>query len=122
MRVRALILAHWDHRSDTAPAQVATHRGVAVAVVAHEPPGFGPGAATLTSGPHQAHGAKDRLDELRLVSLPRTHRRGQGDAVAVDRQVQLGAEASTRAPQGMVLRLTRYVFPPPRRPLRGWPG
>jgi hypothetical protein len=51
----------------------------------------------------------------RVVRLTGRDARCQRDAVAVDDQVQLGAEAAARAAQGMVGRLVGNLFPPAGR-------
>src|SRR3954454_11314402 len=56
---------------------------------------------------------QERDSLLRLVLLPRAHRRRDRDAVAVANQVQLGAEPALAPAQGVVGRLAgRPVFAP----------
>src|SRR3954469_25321473 len=124
-RVRRLIFARRDHRADPAAPQLLPDAGIAIALIAGEAAWLRARAAAAAPGTPQAHGPERGLDEARLVRLPGTHHGGERDAVAVDDQMQLGAEAAARAPQRVIRGLIgrrRHVFFPPRRPLRDWPG
>src|SRR5215210_7886000 len=94
---RALIRPRRNHRANAALSQVAAHRGKAVALVARQ------GARPRAPVP-EPHAAQRGLDLPRLVRLPGGERRGQRDAAAVDHQVELGAEAATRAAERMIRR------------------
>ena len=90
--VRPLVRARRDHRANPSPPQILPDGRIAVALVAGQRLGPGPGTATTTRG--EPNASEDRLDLLRLVRLSGRERGDERDAVAADQEVELGAEAA----------------------------
>jgi hypothetical protein len=129
-RFPRLVLARWDHRFDVVTPQPRADARIAVAFVRGD---LGrPTRPTRT--PRSLSAAHHVRERLRLVPLSGRHDDGQEQATAGAYQVDLGAEATLRPAQRMVLRLRRLrrfrtvllrravrIFFSPRRQL-GWPG
>ena len=119
VRVGRLILAGRNDRADVVAAKPAADSRVAVALVAGHL--FRPPRVT---GPARAVGAvEDRFEGAGVVSLAGRDENGQNCPCSVADEVDLGAEAASRAAQRMVCRFielrtlraaqARFLVPPP---------
>ena len=95
-----LVRLAWDHRPDTAAAQIAPHRPTAVRLVAGHPRGPHPWPAP----PRALDRAllHERHEDGLLVALARRQQERHGLAAALGPQVELGAEPALAPPEGLL--------------------
>ena len=117
--VGALVLAHGDPGHDPAPTQASVHGGVAVALVAGQ---LFRAADRLALAVGQTHRLQRGGYLLALMCLARRDRGGQGDAAAIDGQMDLCAPTPARTAQDLFSGIVGPVFPSLPWPPGGWRG